>query len=172
MVFNLVTSEIHRNRRKKMKTYVTFGQDHIHNIKGKRFDFNCVAVVNGDREKVFEIFGPKFCFEYPEALWDETLIRFYPSGYIEVEDTSTIETDAEVVLNDNEKFLAKIWNRGDFGFSDDGLLQFWPEGGAGYLTSYALRVIADYLDTFNKRFEEETANHLDNLETPHDRQEA
>lgn len=67
-----------------MKTYVTFGQDHIHKIGEDVFDKDCVAVVNGDREKVFEIFGPVFCFEYPEERWDERNMRFFPRGYIEV----------------------------------------------------------------------------------------
>lgn len=68
-----------------MKTFVTFGQDHRHVIDGKVFDKDCVAVVNGDREKVFEIFGPKFCFEYEEAYWDTTLVnKYFPRGYVEL----------------------------------------------------------------------------------------
>lgn len=47
-----------------MKTYVTFGQSHRHIINGKVFNKDCVAVVNGDRKKVFETFGTKFCWEY------------------------------------------------------------------------------------------------------------
>ena len=34
-----------------MKTYVTFGQAHVHNINGVIFDKDCVAVVEGGREK-------------------------------------------------------------------------------------------------------------------------
>jgi hypothetical protein len=68
-----------------MKTFVTFGQVHVHCVNGKIFNKDCVAVVNGDRAKVFEIFGSQFCFEYPEDLWDETLMRYFPRGYIEVE---------------------------------------------------------------------------------------
>jgi len=73
-----------------MKTYVTFGYDHVHDINGKIFDKDCVAVVNGDRAKVFELFGREFCFEYPENYWDDGSIIFYPRGYIEV--------DSEAVL--------------------------------------------------------------------------
>lgn len=51
-----------------MKTFVTFGQTHVHSINGKTFDKDCVAVVSGDRDKVFEIFGTKFCFEYPDTF--------------------------------------------------------------------------------------------------------
>jgi predicted RNA-binding Zn-ribbon protein involved in translation (DUF1610 family) len=71
-----------------MKTFVTFGQEHIHRIDGKIFDKDCVAVVNGDRAKVFEIFGPKFCFGYPEEYWDESKLRYFPRGYIYVEKES------------------------------------------------------------------------------------
>ena len=68
-----------------MKTYVTFGQEHLHRIGGKIFDRDCVAVVEGDRERVFELFGPKFCFEYQENTWDEGKMKYFPRGYIEVE---------------------------------------------------------------------------------------
>ena len=68
-----------------MKTYVTFGFDHRHEIDGKIFDKDCVAVVNGDRNTVFELFGPKFCFEYPEQYWDDSKTeRFFPRGYVNV----------------------------------------------------------------------------------------
>ena len=67
-----------------MKTYVTFGQSHIHQINGKIFNKVCVAIVDGGREKVFELFGNKFCFEYPENKWDESKMHFFPNGYVEV----------------------------------------------------------------------------------------
>lgn len=67
-----------------MKTYVTFGQRHTHRINGKTFDCDCIAIVNGDRDKVLEIFGPNFCFEYSEENWDSSLIKYFPRGYIEV----------------------------------------------------------------------------------------
>lgn len=68
-----------------MKTFVTFGQVHTHSINGKTFDKNCVAIVNGDRDKVFEIFGEKFSFEYSEDSWNEDWMKYYPRGYITVE---------------------------------------------------------------------------------------
>ena len=67
-----------------MKTYVTFGQSHIHRINNQVIDHNCVAIVNGNRETVFELFSDKFCFEYPEEFWDESKISYFPRGYIEV----------------------------------------------------------------------------------------
>jgi len=62
--------------------YVTFGQDHVHEINGVIFDKTCVAKVKGDREDVFKIFGPEFCMEYdrPEFI----RLQFFPRGIIEV----------------------------------------------------------------------------------------
>ena len=74
-----------------MKTFVTFGQRHIHFINSQRFDKDCVAIVDGDRAKVFEIFGSKFCFEYDEECWDNSKIHFFPRGYIEVGSTPEVK---------------------------------------------------------------------------------
>ena len=68
-----------------MKTFVTFGQEHVHILDGVVYDKDCVAVVNGDRERVFELFGPKFCFEYPEEYWNDSKMDYFPRGYIEVD---------------------------------------------------------------------------------------
>ena len=73
-----------------MKTYVTFGQDHIHRINGTIFDSKCVAVIEGEdaennRAKAFNLFGPRFAFEYPEDYFDMGSMRFYPRGLINVE---------------------------------------------------------------------------------------
>lgn len=67
-----------------MKTFVTFGQVHVHVIDGVVFDKDCVAVVNGGRDEVFRLFGPKFSFEYPEGYWDDADMKYYPRGYIEI----------------------------------------------------------------------------------------
>ena len=72
------------SRKDKMKTYVTFGQDHRHEINGVVFDKDCVAVVNGDRSTVFEIFGRQWCFEYSDEFKHEIKMRFFPRGCIEV----------------------------------------------------------------------------------------
>ena len=71
-----------------MKTYVTFGYDHTHSINGKTFDKDCVAVINSQnaatgRAKAFELFGSKFCFEYPEDYWHGKM-EYFPRGYLEV----------------------------------------------------------------------------------------
>jgi hypothetical protein len=72
-----------------MRTYVTFGFDHRHEIDGIVFDRNCVAIIDGpdpetNRETAFKIFGRKFCFEYPEEFWSEDKMKFFPNGYVEV----------------------------------------------------------------------------------------
>ena len=65
-----------------MKTFVTFGFNHIHKINNNLFNHDCVAVVNGDRKTVFSLFGDKFCFEYPEEHWNDESMKYYPRGYI------------------------------------------------------------------------------------------
>ena len=72
-----------------MKTYVTFGFDHTHAVNGKTFDKDCVAVIESEsaeagREKAFEYFGAKFCFEYPEDRFDMASMHWYPRGFIDV----------------------------------------------------------------------------------------
>lgn len=73
----------------KFLTYITFGQSHIHKIDNKTFDKDCVAVIISDsanegRKLAFEIFGTKFCFEYPEDKFDHSKMKYFPRGYIEV----------------------------------------------------------------------------------------
>lgn len=73
-----------------MKTYVTFGQDHIHKINSIVFDKDCVALIESNstkegREKAFALFGRKFCFEYPEDHFDFESLHYYPRGIIPVE---------------------------------------------------------------------------------------
>lgn len=72
-----------------MKTFVTFGQDHAHVVNGNTFDKDCVAVIESGsaaegRTLAFEYFGPKFCFEYPEAEFDHDILRHFPRGLIPV----------------------------------------------------------------------------------------
>lgn len=72
-----------------MKTFITFGQSHTHSINGKTLDKDTIAVIHcrdqkHGRELAFEFFGDKFCFEYPEAQWDEENMKYFPKGYVEV----------------------------------------------------------------------------------------
>jgi hypothetical protein len=71
------------------KTYLTFGQDHIHYRGDKVFDKDCVAVFNlpefEARKKAFELFGDKWFTTYTQDFWDETNMQYYPRGYINVD---------------------------------------------------------------------------------------
>ena len=78
-----------------MKTYVTFGQDHFHVLDdsetGERFVFDkdCVASIeaknrNEGRNRAFDAFGPKFCFEYFESEFKKDDMTWYPRGFVEV----------------------------------------------------------------------------------------
>ena len=71
------------------KTYVTFGQIHVHSVNGRTFDKDCIAVINctdadDGRRKAFEIFKSKFCFEYHEDEWNLEDMIYYPRGLITV----------------------------------------------------------------------------------------
>lgn len=70
-----------------MKHYVTFGQNHVHNIAGRIVHKNLVVVFDVEtpeegREKAFEYFGDKFCFDYSEKHWDEDKMKYFPDGYL------------------------------------------------------------------------------------------
>ena len=72
-----------------MKTYVTFGQIHIHSVNDKTFDHDCVAVIyckdaDHGRKLAFEFFGSKFSFEYHEDRFDKESMRYYHRGFIDV----------------------------------------------------------------------------------------
>lgn len=73
-----------------MKTYVTFGGDHTHEINGKTFDKDCVAVIESEsaeagRKRAFDYFGRKFCMEYSEEYFNLGSMHYFPRGLIEVE---------------------------------------------------------------------------------------
>ena len=73
-----------------MKTYVTFGQDHVHVIGNIIFDKNCVAVITHDdpeegRIKAFELFGRKFCMEHSGEHWNfAEKAHYFPRGALDV----------------------------------------------------------------------------------------
>lgn len=74
-----------------MKTYVTFGQTHVHRIAVQTFDRNCVAVIHckspdEGRALAFERFRRVFCFEYPEADFLFESMHYYPRGFITVKE--------------------------------------------------------------------------------------
>jgi hypothetical protein len=58
-------------------------------IRGKFFDYDCVAVINSaspeeGRKLAFALFGTKWCMEYPERNWNANQLAHYPRGLIEV----------------------------------------------------------------------------------------
>ena len=70
-----------------MKTYVTFGQTHVHHIDGKIFDKDCVAVIPAEspeegRRKAFALFGPTFCFEFYDMPPN---MEYFPRGFVEID---------------------------------------------------------------------------------------
>lgn len=71
------------------KHYVTLGQGHVHSIGGKTLDKDSVVVFEAEnaragREKAFEMFDSKFCFDYHGEEWNPENIKYFPRGYIEV----------------------------------------------------------------------------------------
>jgi len=75
----------------KMKTYVTFGQAHVHKVHGKTFDKDSVAVINCSdkktgRDKAFELFGDKFFTTYYEDAFGKDSLKYFPRGLINVGD--------------------------------------------------------------------------------------
>lgn len=72
------------------KTFVTFGQAHVHEFGDKVFDKDCVAVINhpvevDGRMLAFQYFGGKFCFEYMEKEFSRHVdMGFFPRGLVEV----------------------------------------------------------------------------------------
>lgn len=72
-----------------VKTYITFGQIHKHEINGKIFDKDCIAVIESEsqirgREMAFELFGTKWAFEYSEETMSEKIIKYFPRGFVYV----------------------------------------------------------------------------------------
>ncbi len=75
---------------KMFKTYITFGQSHLHKIGLKVFDKDCVAVIKSadeksGRELAFKYFGDKFFTTYFEEQFNMDNMIYFPRGLIEVE---------------------------------------------------------------------------------------
>lgn len=71
------------------KFYLTFGQSHFHEVDGKVFDKDCVAIITAEdysaaRAKVHELFGEKWCFLYKGTPTAIDLKRYFPRGEFEV----------------------------------------------------------------------------------------
>lgn len=66
---------------------------HTHSVNGKTFDKDCVAVIEAigakeGRDMAWGYFGPKFFTTYHEDQWNEDNLKYFPRGYINVENTS------------------------------------------------------------------------------------
>ena len=80
----------HAYKESLMKTYVTFGQCHRHEINDKVFDKDTVAVIHAEdqergRARAFELFGTKFFTTYTDHNWSKEIESYFPKGLVEVE---------------------------------------------------------------------------------------
>ena len=66
------------------KTYITFGQIHVHRVEGKTFDKDCVALVHSSEEEARKVFWPEFHQSFTEDEFDPGIMEYYPRGIIEV----------------------------------------------------------------------------------------
>ena len=65
-----------------MKFYLTFGQNHVHNFKGKKLDRDIVAVINaktqeGMRDFVLKHFKEDWFFIYNEEYVDDLFLSHF-----------------------------------------------------------------------------------------------
>lgn len=84
-----------------MKIYVTFGQEHRHELSvltwvgdgwtfvDRVFDKDCVAVIeckdhNEGRDIAFKKFGPQFFFTYTVDTITPNFMKHFPRGLLEV----------------------------------------------------------------------------------------
>ena len=107
-----------------MKLFITFGQDHIHEVNGRTFDCNCVAEIecinyaNG-RSKAFEFFGPKFYTSYIEIDLTHEFMSHFRRGVISVEDglmkkeTTFIRATVKILAGD--RFVNNFMVAADLG---------------------------------------------------------
>lgn len=63
-------------------SYFTFGQKHTHSYNGVTLDRNIVIKITADnpRDKMFELFGDKWCFEYDK----EPNMEYFPKGIFDI----------------------------------------------------------------------------------------
>jgi len=72
-----------------MELYITFGSIHRHEINGKVYDRDCIAVIDcknasHGRDLAHNFFGPKFATSYTEDQLDDDMTRHFPRGLISV----------------------------------------------------------------------------------------
>lgn len=74
-----------------MKTFVTFGSDHVHRVNNRTFDCDCVAVIHHGakdegRALAFDLFGGKFFTTTLEEHFTFESMRHYPRGFLDAND--------------------------------------------------------------------------------------
>lgn len=73
-----------------IKTYVTFGQVHVHSVNGKTFDKDCIACIEAPtaeagRDDAFKIFDGVFGTTYWDEQQVKDMLHLFPRGIINVE---------------------------------------------------------------------------------------
>jgi hypothetical protein len=69
------------------KAFLTFGQNHRHQIGEQIFDKDTVCIIEANTEEeardiAFKTFSNKWCFLYFEESWREAQMEYYPKGYV------------------------------------------------------------------------------------------
>lgn len=63
---------------------VSFGQNHAHQIGDHLINRDTLVIVR-DRDHAMELFGTRWCFEYPdENLEDKQFMSYFPRGVIDL----------------------------------------------------------------------------------------
>lgn len=107
----------------KRTAYFTLGQEHSHVINGIYLDKDCVIKITSEnpRKKMFELFGKKWAFAYPDNPGRE-YPKLFPRGVFdlsEVEIEEPVVTDEEI-LTEMKRYggsfvssLADLYRKGD-----------------------------------------------------------
>jgi len=73
-----------------MKVFISFGQDHFHEVNGSIFDCDCLCQIEAPshgeaRAKAVEAFGLKFCTSYEEGRTPDKFFEYFHRGIIPLE---------------------------------------------------------------------------------------
>ena len=71
----------------KTLTFITFGFDHNHEVDGKLFDKDTVAVIQANsyeegRQIAMDTFGKVWCMEYPMNYFNIEKMEYFPNGFV------------------------------------------------------------------------------------------
>jgi hypothetical protein len=70
-----------------MKTYITFKRNQIHNVNGKVFDKDSIAVIDAEtayegRTRAFELFSDDYLDEFTDKTLPKDIDEYYKRGFI------------------------------------------------------------------------------------------